>query len=116
MAEGGQEGGELVFRLGEFVLGEFIGAELYISESIAKPYVYPAIVIVGIGSMLGGTFAIAISKFLIDTTGNWRNAFLAGSIIAFAGIIFRTKLRESGEFADANKRLGTSQRIERKIQ
>jgi len=96
-------------------LGEFIGAELYISESIAKPYVYPAIVIVGIGSMLGGTFAIAISKFLIDTTGNWRNAFLAGSIIAFVGIIFRTKLRESGEFADANQRLGSSQSIERKV-
>lgn len=96
-------------------LGEIIGAQLYISESISKPYVYPAIVLVTIGSMLGGTFAIAVSKFFIDTTGNWRYVFLAGSIIAFLGLIFRTRLRESNEFADANKRLGKSQRIERKL-
>jgi MHS family proline/betaine transporter-like MFS transporter len=96
-------------------LGEYIGAQLYISESIPKPYVYPAIVLVGIGSMLGGTFAIGISKFFIDTTGNWRHIFLAGSIIAFLGMVFRTRLRESNEFADANKRLGENQRIERKL-
>ena len=96
-------------------LGEVIGAKIYISETISKPYVYPSTVLVSLGAMLGGTFAIAVSKFFIDTTGNWRNVFLAGSIIAFLGMIFRTRLRESNEFADANRRIGKNQYINRKL-
>lgn len=96
-------------------LGEIIGAKLYVIESISKPYVYPATVVITMGAMLGGTFAIGISKFFIDTTGNWRNVFLAGSIIAFLGILFRTRLRESSEFADANKRLEQNQKIDGKL-
>jgi MHS family proline/betaine transporter-like MFS transporter len=73
------------------------------------------IVIISLGAMAGGSFAILFSKVIIDSTGNWRYIFLAGSIIAFFGLIFRTKLRETNEYIDATKRLPKDQHIDRPI-
>ena len=96
-------------------LGEVIGAKLYISESIKPPMSYAMLQIVTIGAILGGSAAIFLSKTVIDTTGNWRYIFLIGSIIAFLGLIFRTRLRETQDFVDATKRLEKKQIIEQKI-
>jgi MFS transporter, MHS family, proline/betaine transporter len=96
-------------------LGEVIGAKLYISEFIKAPMSYAMLQIVTIGAILGGSAAIFLSKVVIDNTGNWRYIFLIGSIIAFLGLIFRTRLRETPDFVDANKRLKKDQIIDEKI-
>jgi MHS family proline/betaine transporter-like MFS transporter len=96
-------------------LGEVIGAKLYISESIPHPMSYAMLQIITIGAILGGSGAIFMSKVVIDTTGNWRYIFLIGSIIAFLGLIFRTRLREATDFADATKRLDKQQILKQKL-
>ncbi len=93
-------------------LGESRGADIYIAETVKPPAVYSASVIITMGAMAGGSFAIFLSKMVLDTTGNWRYVFLCGSIIAFFGLVFRVKLSESSEFADANKRLPKDQKID----
>ncbi len=109
--------GMLVLRAlqGMSSLGEVIGATLYVTESIPKPHVYPATVIITLGAMMGGGLALLISKITLGITENWRYIFLAGSLIAFVGLIFRTRLRESVEFADANRRLPKGQAIDRPL-
>lgn len=95
-------------------LGEVIGAKLYISESIKAPMSYSMLQIITIGATLGGSFAIFMSKVVIDISGSWRYIFLIGSIIAFLGLVFRTRLRETVEFADATKRLQGKQILPQK--
>ncbi len=96
-------------------LGEVIGARLYVTESIKPPKVYPLCLVITLFAVLGGSAAIAVAKFAIDYTFNWRNVFLIGVVVAFVGTICRTTLRESTEFVDANKRLPKDQRINRPL-
>ncbi len=95
-------------------LGEVIGAKLYISESINPPMSYAMLQIITIGAIMGGSGAIFMSKVVIDTTGNWRYIFLIGSVIAFLGLIFRTRLRETVDFVDASRRLNKEQILQQK--
>ncbi|MCX7338369.1 MAG: MFS transporter [Alphaproteobacteria bacterium] len=81
-------------------VGEFIGAQVYISE-ITKPprsYFYTSMVIVS--ASLGGVFALLIANLLtfLNPVNGWRTAFYFGSAIALVGSIARNYLRETPEF------------------
>ncbi len=86
-------------------LGEIIGAQLYLTETLKQPYKYIANGAVEIGSRMGGLFALVIASFAISVNLNWRLAFWAGAAIAFVGFFARIKLREAPEFVDFKRRL-----------
>ncbi len=48
--------------------------------------------------------ALGVVTVFTSHGGNWRIAFGVGTVIAVIGLIARTALRESTEFADARKR------------
>jgi len=86
-------------------MGERIGAEIYVTEMIRPPKVYPAVAFVGVCASLGITGALFIANLAISHAFNWRVAFWMGAIIAFIGIFARVTLRETPDFADAKKEL-----------
>ena len=88
-------------------MGESIGAEIYLTEILKTPHRYIYVSIIGIFSNLGGLFALAVASFAISENFNfdWRYAFWIGAIIAAIGVVARTRLRESAEFADYKKRM-----------
>ena len=90
-------------------MGEVIGAELYLTETIAPPAQYPAVAVVTVFATLGGgTFALGIASLVTSFGFNWRIAFLVGAVVAVIGSLARTTLRETPEFADAKRQLKTS--------
>jgi MHS family proline/betaine transporter-like MFS transporter len=93
-------------------LGETVGAQLYISETIKTPAAYPMVVIINIAGSIGSGLALLVGSTVLNLTDNWRYIFLFGSFIALVGVVFRVRLRESVEFADAAKRLDRDQMIE----
>lgn len=86
-------------------MGEIIGAELYVTEITKPPIQYPSVALVSISSTLGGNFALFIA-FIVTSYGlNWRIAFWVGALIAVIGLVARTTLRETPDFADAKRRI-----------
>ena len=95
-------------------VGEVIGASLYLTEITQPPIRYPVVTIISICSNLGGTAALAIGSLFTSFGFDWRLAFWFGLGIAFIGVIARTALRETPDFADAKRRLKrTFERSER---
>lgn len=92
-------------------MGEFIGAQLYLTEITKPPIQYPIVSLTSVFSILGGTVALAISSIttlngpLVNGFINWRTAFWFGVIVALIGTVARTTLKETPEFADAQKRV-----------
>ncbi len=86
-------------------LGEAIGAELYLTETIKPPIQYPVVGCISIFADLGAVLALGIAALVTAYGFNWRYAFLFGTVIALVGAVARTRLRETPEFADATKRL-----------
>ena len=87
-------------------MGEFMGATIYLSETLKSPYKYVASSFIRIGTDIGGTAALIVAYWtLSSSTFNWRTAFFMGTIIALVGGVARTKLRETPEFADHKLRL-----------
>ena len=87
-------------------LGEFMGATIYLSETLKSPYRYIGSSFIRIGTDLGGTAALITAYFALSSSEfNWRTAFLIGSIVAVIGTVARTKLRETPEFIDHKLRL-----------
>ena len=86
-------------------LGEIIGAQLYLTETLKQPYKYIANGVVEIGSRMGGLFALIVASFAISVHLNWRIAFWIGSVIALVGFFARIRLREAPEFVDFKRRL-----------
>jgi MHS family proline/betaine transporter-like MFS transporter len=86
-------------------MGEVIGAELYVAETIQKPYRYFYVSIIPTLATTGGMLALAVATFVTQYTFNWRYAFWAGAIIALIGTIARSSLRETRDFVDAKQRL-----------
>jgi MFS family permease len=68
-------------------MGEVIGAELYVAETIQKPYRYFYVSIIPTLATTGGMLALAVATFVTQYTFNWRYAFWAGAIIALIGTI-----------------------------
>ena len=85
-------------------MGEILGAQLYIMESLKPPYSYICTSIINIQSKVGGSFALVVAYFATSIAFEWRVAFWIGAVIAIVGIVARTKLRETPEFVDYKKK------------
>jgi MHS family proline/betaine transporter-like MFS transporter len=85
-------------------MGEIIGAELYLTEIIKRPAVFPVVGFLTISLSLGGTAALGIASLVTSHEFDWRNAFLIGAAIALVGVFARTRLRETTDFVDAKRR------------
>lgn len=86
-------------------MGEAIGAEIYLTESIKPPLQYPMVGLLVVFSVVGGTCALGVASFVTSFGINWRYAFWIGAVIALIGTIARTTLREAPDFADAKRGL-----------
>jgi MHS family proline/betaine transporter-like MFS transporter len=86
-------------------MGEFIGAQLYLTEITKPPIQYPVVALTSVFAILGGTFALAIASFTTLHNLNWRIAFWFGAGVAIIGVIARTTLKETTDFADAKRRI-----------
>lgn len=81
-------------------MGEIIGAELYLMETIKPPMQYAAVTTIGVISVLGTMAALGIATLVTSYLFNWRLAFWLGSCIAVVGAVARTRLRETPDFID----------------
>ena len=90
---------------GMAAMGEGVGAELYLIESVQRPLRYPVSASVVISATLGTVVALAVASAVTSYQFNWRGVFWIGAIVAFIGTLARTTLRETPDFANAKKRL-----------
>jgi MFS family permease len=87
-------------------LGEIVGAEIYLIETIKRPQQYSAVALLAVSASLGSFVALSLSSMAAASSGNnWRWVFSVGLTIAFAGSFVRTRLRETPEFVDMKLRL-----------
>lgn len=86
-------------------MGEVIGADLYITEITKPPVQYPAVTLIAICGVLGGTAALGISTLVTSFGFEWRNAFWFGATVAIIGTVARNRLRETPDFTDAKRRI-----------
>jgi len=86
-------------------MGEVIGAQVYLTEMVKPPLQYPVVGIVSISSAFGPMAALGVATLTTMYMLNWRYAFAFGALIAIVGAVARTKLKESYEFADMQKRM-----------
>jgi MHS family proline/betaine transporter-like MFS transporter len=84
-------------------MGEVIGAEIYLTETISPPKVYSALGFILIALTLGGSAALAVANLSLAHTISWRSAFWIGAIVAVIGMFARKCLRETVDFADAKR-------------
>ena len=86
-------------------MGEAVGAEIYITELIPPPKVYSACSVAYVFMAMGVSSALFVSNLSLSHYLNWRMAFWIGAIIALVGVVARTSLRETPDFADAKREL-----------
>lgn len=86
-------------------LGEIVGAEVYLTESIDKPLRYPVVSFVAVSSVLGTVAALGVAVMFTSFDMDWRIAFWIGSCIAVVGTLARTRLRETPEFLVMHRRI-----------
>ena len=86
-------------------MGEKMGAMIYVTEITKPPIQYPAVNSIAVAGIFGTMAALAIATLATRTGFNWRIAFWFGSGIALIGVIARTHLRETPDFANANLRM-----------
>ncbi|WP_341792647.1 MULTISPECIES: MFS transporter [unclassified Rickettsia] len=84
-------------------MGEIVGAELYLTETINPPIQYPAVALMSIFASVGSAVALGIASLVTSFDFNWRMAFWFGAGVALIGTTARTALRETPEFADAKR-------------
>jgi MFS transporter, MHS family, proline/betaine transporter len=86
-------------------MGEMVGADLYLTETLKPPAQYASVVLIGAFGELGELGALGIASLVTMHGFNWRIAFWIGAVIALVGSVARTTLRETPEFADAKRRI-----------
>lgn len=86
-------------------LGEVVGAQIYLLESLKPPLMYKMVCTVVVFSALGGFSALGIATLATSLNFNWRIAFWIGTVVALIGIVARTTLRESVDFINARNKL-----------
>jgi MHS family proline/betaine transporter-like MFS transporter len=86
-------------------MGEVIGAEIYLTETIKRPTIFPVVGFITVSLTLGGVASLAIASLATTEGFNWRYAFLIGTIIAMVGGLARTRLRETPDFVNAKKEI-----------
>ncbi|MCC8467752.1 MAG: MFS transporter [Rickettsia endosymbiont of Eriopis connexa] len=89
-------------------MGEIVGAEIYLTETIKPPLRYPAVAFIVVASTIGGTAALGLATLVTSYGFNWLMAFWVGAGIAIIGMIARTTLREAPDYVDARKKLKES--------
>ncbi|MFK7973770.1 MAG: MFS transporter [Rickettsiaceae bacterium] len=90
---------------GMTAMGECIGAQVYITETVKPPMQYPMVTLVSVFAVTGGMVALAVGSFAANVISNWRFAFWLGLGVAIIGMVARTTLRETPDFADAKRSL-----------
>lgn len=86
-------------------MGEIVGAEIYLTETIKSSLKYPAVASLRITTEVGGMAALFIATLVISYGFNWRLAFWVGALIAIVGSAARTRLRETPDFVDMKRRV-----------
>lgn len=86
-------------------MGEMVGASLYLTELIPIPARYPIVSFLGCADCLGTVAALAVAAGVLVLGLEWRFAFLIGALIATVGMVARTALKETPEFANAKIRI-----------
>jgi MHS family proline/betaine transporter-like MFS transporter len=86
-------------------MGERVGAEVYLTELIRPPFVYPAVAFISVCLTLGGTMALFVANIALSQLFNWRVVFWIGAIVAVIGSFARRCLRETPDFANAKRQL-----------
>lgn len=85
-------------------MGEIVGAQIFVAESIRRPASYPAVAFITLASPLGTMAALGVSFLVTSFYMNWRLAFWIGAIIALVGAVARTRLRETPEFLEMKRK------------
>ena len=88
-------------------LGEVIGAQIYMTEMLKIPIRCVMSGTVILTARMGTLLALTVASLVLSMELNWRYAFLAGAVVAGIGILARTRLRETPNFADYKKRMAT---------
>jgi MFS family permease len=86
-------------------IGESTGAELYVLETVKRPYQYIAVGLIGVSEVVGMSFSLIIAKLVTSLGIDWRMVFWIGVVIAVIGLVARRKLREAPEYSDAKRRV-----------
>ena len=88
-------------------MGEVTGALLYVMESFKQPQRYMFSVFIQMQGYLGAFAALAVASLALSmpTSLGWRLAFMIGAIISVVGLAARTRLRETPEFVDYQRRM-----------
>jgi MFS transporter, MHS family, proline/betaine transporter len=89
-------------------IGEIIGAELYLAETITPSLRCSSVALLGTFSVLGATAALGVSSLVFLMKLEWRYAFAIGALIALIGGVARTSLKETTDFSDAKRRINES--------
>ena len=92
-------------------LGEIVGAQLYVSEILKRPNKFMASGIIEVSASIGGLVALLIALFSTYFALNWRLAFWFGLVVSVVGLVARTRLRETPEFADYKTRMKIKNQI-----
>jgi MHS family proline/betaine transporter-like MFS transporter len=85
-------------------IGESIGAELYILETVRKPYQYVAVGLIGLAGVVGMVVSLIVAKLVLSVCIDWRIIFYVGTVVAGIGLVARRKLREAPEYSDAKRK------------
>lgn len=86
-------------------MGEVIGAQIYLTEITKPPFRYFAGDLTSACSAVGGFAALLVASLATMNGFNWRIAFWMGAAIALVGSVARTRLRETPEFVDVQRKL-----------
>lgn len=84
-------------------MGEIMGAEVYLTETIGRPVRYPVVSSLAIAADLGGFVALGVVTLVISFGLNWRYAFWFGACVAIIGAFARRRLRETPEFLNMKR-------------
>ncbi len=85
-------------------MGEIVGADIYLTESIELPARYPAVLSVHVADQVGSLAALSVAFLAISFNMNWRLAFWAGAAIAVVSAFARTRLRETPAFLEMKRK------------
>ncbi len=88
-------------------MGEVIGAEIYLTELVKSPSRYAVVSLLECASVFGGMMALVVATGVFAIGLEWRAAFWVGALVALAGSVARTALRETPDFVNAQNRLQT---------
>ena len=84
-------------------MGELIGAEIYIAESVPRPACYPAVASIAVVANLGVMSALGVATMTTSFMFNWRIAFWVGAAVALIGALARTRLRETPDYLNLKR-------------